>query len=248
MSVARTLAYANPDVLRWARESAGYTRHDAAGRIGIRTYQLEMAEDGVDYLTLRQAEKAADVYERPLAQLFVPEPPSEPAQEAQFRRLPGAPEPPWPAEMQLLARRVRRRQEAAAELYEDLEETPPWRNAARAIRRADAAKLPSATRRLLGVTPGEQLAWAAEDEYAPLRGWIDAVEALGVLVMQDGSMPLSVMRGFASLDDIVPAIVVNNADHPRAARSPSCTSSGILCLRSAAGRGARLGPTISPAR
>jgi Zn-dependent peptidase ImmA (M78 family) len=179
-------------------------------------YQLDMAEQGVDYLTLRQAEKAADVYERPLAALFLPEPPREPPQEAQFRRLPGAPAPPWPAEMQLLARRVRRRQDAAAELYEDLEEAPPWRNAASSFSRADRATLPQTARELLGVTQAEQLAWAVDDEYAPLRGWIDAVEALGVLVMQDGSMPLDTMRGFASLDDTVPAIIVNNVDDPRA--------------------------------
>jgi transcriptional regulator with XRE-family HTH domain len=189
VSVSRTLAYANPEVLRWARESAGYSAHDAAARIGIRTYQLDMAEQGVDYLTLRQAEKAADVYERPLAALFLPQPPREPAQEAQFRRLPGAPAPPWPAEMQLLARRVRRRQDAATDLYEDLEEIPSWLTAASSFQRGDRARLPQMARDLLGVTQEEQSAWAGDDEYAPLRGWIDAVEALGVLVMQDGSMP-----------------------------------------------------------
>jgi transcriptional regulator with XRE-family HTH domain len=58
----RALAYTEPDVLRWARESAGYTVEQAAEKIGIARWQLEMAEEGVDYLTLRQAERAADAY------------------------------------------------------------------------------------------------------------------------------------------------------------------------------------------
>ena len=220
--MAKALAYAKPDVLRWARESAGYDVLQAAEKIGIPWSQLEIAEKGVDYLTLRQAEKAADVYERPVAALFLPAPLDEPPQEAVFRRLPDAPKPPWPPEMQLLQRRVRRRQEAAAELYEDLEERPPWPVAARWFRdsvgtgRPRASALASAARELLGVTREAQTEWARADEYAPLRGWIGAVESIGVLVMQDGSMPLDLMRGFASLHDTVPAIVLNTNDNPRA--------------------------------
>ena len=220
--MAKAVAYAKPEVLRWARESAGYDVLQAAEKIGIPRSQLEIAEKGVDYLTLRQAEKAADVYERPVAALFLPAPLDEPPQEAVFRRLPDAPKPPWPPEMQLLQRRVRRRQEAAAELYEDLEERPPWPVAARWFRdsvgtgRPRASALASAARELLGVTREAQTEWARADEYAPLRGWIGAVESIGVLVMQDGSMPLDLMRGFASLHDTVPAIVLNTNDNPRA--------------------------------
>jgi len=173
----------------------------------------------VDLLTLRQAEKAADAYERPLAALFLPEPPREIPQEAQFRTLPDAPRPPWPPEMILLARRVRRRQDAAADLYDELDETPPWTESARRFSHAatvDPDELAREARTALGVTRGDQTLWASTDPFRTLRGWADAIEALGVLVMQDGSMPLELMRGFASLHDVVPAIVVNNADDPRA--------------------------------
>lgn len=212
----RAYAYANPEVLRWARESTGYTIEEAAHKIGIRWPQLEMAEQGVEHLTLRQAERAAETYERPLAALLLPSPPQEPPPEAVFRRLPGAPELPWPAEMHLLARRIRRRQDAAAELYEDLEEPEQWSATRRQLRGMPPAALARFARRILRVSADEQMSWAQGDKYAPLRGWIDAVESLGVLVMQDGSMPLGVMRGFASVHDVVPAIVVNNADVPRA--------------------------------
>lgn len=108
-------AIVTPSALRWARESIGYTLEEAAKRLRVKPQMLWLAEEGGDYLTMRQAEAAARLYERPLAALFLPEPPQEEPQEAQFRRLPGAPEPPWPPEMQSLARRVSVRQDDAVE-------------------------------------------------------------------------------------------------------------------------------------
>ena len=210
-----TLAHVTPEVLRWARQSIGYEVEDAAARIGVKPEKLEGAETGDLMLTLRQAEKAAAVYERPLAALFLPEPPREEPQEAQFRRLPGAPAPPWPPEMQALARRVRDRQEAAAELYEALEEEPPWTSAAEELTVAGRA-LPELARQVLGIGFDEQTSWRDQSGYTVLRQWIDGVEALGVLVMQDGSMPVETMRGFAAMHPQVPAIVANTQDDPRA--------------------------------
>lgn len=212
--MASTFAYVTPGVLRWARESTGWTVYEAASQVGLRWSQLEAAEEGADLLTLRQAEKVADAYERPLATFFLPEPPVEEPREAQFRRLPGAPELPWPPEMNLLARRIRDRQDAARELYDTLDEPPPWPEAAGAFRVANLPALPEIARDVLGVPQEEQEKWT--DGYAALRAWVDAVEALGVLVMQDGTMPVPTLRGFASLDSEVPAIVVNSIDDPRA--------------------------------
>lgn len=212
--MALTLAYVTPELLRWARESTGYSIREAARKIGVDSWRLELAEQGEELLTLRQAEKAADAYERPLAALFLPEPPAEEPPEAQFRRLPGAPELPWPPPMLLLSRRVRDRQDAAVELYESLEEPSPWPAASRRFKTNDRRELPRVARDVLGVTQDQQESWT--DGHAALRGWREAVEALGVLVMQDGSMPVNGMRGFASLHATVPAIVVNSKDDPRA--------------------------------
>jgi Zn-dependent peptidase ImmA (M78 family)/transcriptional regulator with XRE-family HTH domain len=212
--MAPTLAYVTPEVLRWARESAGYAVEDAAAKINLKPERLQHAENGEGNLTLRQAERAAEVYERPLALFFLPEPPDEGPQEAQFRRLSGAPEPPWPTAMQFLARRVRERQEAATELHELLEQKPEWPAVAAdlsALRRA----VPEFARECLDVSLDEQQAWNDPTGYAGLRVWIDAVESLGVLVMQDGSMPVDMMRGFAAPHASVPLIVVNTNDDPR---------------------------------
>ncbi len=63
--MAATLAYVNPEVLRWAREAMGYTTHEAASELRVDTWKLEAAEQGYELLTLRQAEKLAAVYDPP---------------------------------------------------------------------------------------------------------------------------------------------------------------------------------------
>jgi Zn-dependent peptidase ImmA (M78 family)/DNA-binding XRE family transcriptional regulator len=208
-------AHVTPAVLRWARETSGLSQETAAQKISVTEQKLGAAEIGDEFLTLRQAEKAARVYGRNLADLFRPEPPEEEPEETQFRRLPGAPEPPWPPEMKALSRRVRDRQDAAAELYELIEEDPPWDGVELPTDR-DPLAAASKARELLGINLEEQFSWQDPAGYAPLRAWLDAIEDLGVLVMQDGTLTLEMMRGFASMHPRVPAIVLNTKDDPRA--------------------------------
>lgn len=228
-------AVVTPSVLRWARESLGLTVEEAAHRIGIKNVaKLEAAEVGEAFLTMRQAEAAAQAYERPLAALFLPEPPTEEALEAQFRRLPGAPALPWPPAMRSLSRRIRSRQEAAAELYDSLDEEPPWPSLE--IRYDDDPEAVAATvRKLLGITLEEQRLWVDPSGYTPLREWVDAIEVLGVLVMQDGTLEVDDMRGFASTHPAVPAVIVNTKDDPRARAFTALHELGHL-IRVTAGR------------
>lgn len=208
-------AVVTPSALRWARESIGYTLDEAAQRLNIKTEALWLAEEGGDYLTVRQAEAAAKLYERPLAALFLPEPPEEEPQEAQFRRLPGAPEPPWPPPMRALIRRIGDRQEEAVELLEMLDEEPAWPTVD--LRRdADPVFVAARVRELLDIDLDAQRRWRDRTGYTALREWVDAVESLGVLVVQDGTVPLDMMRGFAAVHDIVPVIALNTKDDPRA--------------------------------
>jgi Zn-dependent peptidase ImmA (M78 family) len=229
-----TRAYVTPSALRWARESIGFDLDDAATRVGVKAERLEQAERGEWQLTLRQAEVAARLYERPLAALFLPEPPEEEAPEAQFRRLPGAPAPPWPRQMRALARRIRDRQVAATELYDMLDEPAPWTGIDISYV-DDPEQLAARARALLGIDLDYQRGWRDYTGYRPLREWVDAIEALGVLVMQDGSMAVDEMRGFASTHERVPAIVVNTNDDPRARAFTVVHELGHL-LRARAGR------------
>lgn len=213
--VASSVAHVNPVALRWARESIGYSIEEAAHKITVKPEKLSKAEQGDVLLTLRQAEKAAHAYERPLVDLFRPEPPLEAPDEAQFRRLPGAPALPWPPAMRALARRLRGRQEAATEIYELIGDTPPWEEVELPSSR-NAASTARGMRQFLDISIDEQLSWQDVTGYLPLRTWTDAIEALGVLVMQEGGLPITLLRGFASTDNSVPAILVNTKDDPRA--------------------------------
>jgi len=209
-----------PEVLRWARESAGITEEEAARRIGLSTTdRLVKAETGESPLTLSQVRKAARVYQRPLAVLLLPTPLEEDPPEVQFRRLRDAPSLPWPPAMRALSRSVTALQDEAAELFESLDEEPRWRALIEVFNTtSDPAQLAVKLREILGVELSDQKAAARVDQqgFRTFRIWREAIEDQGILVLQDGSLELDDMRGFASPHERVPAIVLNTTDDVRA--------------------------------
>jgi transcriptional regulator with XRE-family HTH domain len=208
-----------PDVLRWARESSGLTPEDAASRIPIPVNRLIEAEAGGSPLTLIQARKAAEVYERPFAVLFLPSPPAEDPIEVQFRRFRHAPALPWLPAMRALAREVPALQEEVDALLEALEEEPRWADAAEVFTSTqDLEEIGSRLRGVIGVSVDDQKAAARRDPqgFRVFRVWREAIEDLGILVLQDGSLTLDDMRGFASPHRRVPALVINTNDDVRA--------------------------------
>lgn len=209
-----------PGVLRWARESAGITEDEAARRIGLTsTARLQAAEAGDSPLTLIQVRKAARVYQRPLAVLFLPAPPAEDPPEVQFRRLRDAPPLPWPAEMRALARAIPALQEEAVALFEAMEQEPQWPDVAERLKATpDLTQLANGLRELVGVSLEDQKAAARVDPqgFRAFRLWREAIEDLGILVLQDGSLSVDDMRGFVSPHPRVPALVINTNDDVRA--------------------------------
>jgi hypothetical protein len=177
------------------------------------------AEAGGSPLTLNQARKAAEVYQRPFAMLFLPAPPAEDPIEVQFRRLRHAPALPWPPAMRALAREVPALQEEVDALLEAIEEEPRWAEAADVFTSArDLEEIGSRLRGLIGVSVDDQKAAARTDPqgFRVFRVWREAIEDLGILVLQDGSLTLDYMRGFASPHRHVPALVINTDDDVRA--------------------------------
>ena len=187
----------------------------AAPRIGVSPDRLRLAEAGEGELTLIQARKAANVYERPFAVLFLPAPPDEDAVDVQFRRFRDAPALPWAHEMRALGRRVPALQEEAGALFEAIDEPPRWRDALDLFRQDEnLALLGERIRELVGVSLDDQKAAARNDPqgFRAFRVWREAIEGLGILVLQDGSLGLEEMRGFAAPHERVPAIVINTND------------------------------------
>lgn len=210
--MAAVRAETTPEVLRWAREAAGFTPSDAARTAQTSEANVLEAEAGERQLTLRQARLLAKAYGRPLAVLFMPEPPDEPSVERKFRMLRGAPPPPWGADLLRIEREVRERQAVAVELYASLDETAPWPTTVSELGLRQGVPAPAALREYLGIRP---LDMRGSDVWHARRVVVRAVEWAGVLVIRQPIADTGV-RGFAVPHETVPAIVVNSGEHPRA--------------------------------
>jgi len=82
----------NPDILRWARETAGYSIEDLVNKIDRKHVTVEVVQDwenGNASPSYPQLEKLAyETFKRPLALFFFPEPPEEETPRQSFRTLP----------------------------------------------------------------------------------------------------------------------------------------------------------------
>lgn len=214
-----TRAPISPTVLRWARESSGLTVEQAAERLRLRPERLQAAEIDADAgLTLNQARKAARAYGRPFAVLFLSSPPKEERPSVQFRRFRDAPPWPWPPAMIRLARRIQQIQDDAAQLMGLLGETPRWRSLSGVVSDSPNIDRSALIRDELALTVEDQKVAARSDRngYRVFRIWREAIEALGILVLQDGTLTVETVRGFSVEHPRAPAIVLNTREDIRA--------------------------------
>lgn len=205
------VAYANPDVLVWAREASGFTISDAADAAKIKATKLEGAEAGAEHLSFPELERLAAVYARTVALFFIDEPPAEPAVETEFRRLRDAPALPWGPSVRHVVRVVSERQVEAVALLEALELEPVWPTVELPELTADPEAFGQRLREVLDV------ANAGDQARLELRDWVDMIERLGILVMQTKDLgAVEVSRGFVAPHPTVPVIVLNSRDDRRA--------------------------------
>lgn len=195
-----------PEMLRWARQSAGMHVTEAAKKLGVSEATLQAWEAEEAHPTARQVEKVADVYKRPVAALFLPAPPQEQPLPIDFRtRFGSQAYGPVSPKTVFAVRRARRLQR----VFRELEPS----NSALALSASpetdDPVAVASTLRTQLGVSIDEQVSWSGKPSEA-LNRWRAAVEDLGILVFQF-SLPHSDTSGF-SLAGEVPAIVLNRSD------------------------------------
>ncbi len=213
MATQRVSEVVKPALLRWARETAGLTREEAAQKIGVKPERLAGWEAEPAWRpTVVQLRKASHVYRRPLAVFFLPAPPAQPAPLHDFRRLPADAATRSSPELLLEMRRARRRRAVALELLEDLGRPHP-EFPLRAALDDDAEEMAQRARAWLQVPLEMQTRWTAD--YDALNGWLAALEARGILVFQTGEVPIGEMRGFSLNEHILPVIVLNAKDAPR---------------------------------
>src|ERR1700752_2828766 len=116
---AKNKALVNPQVLAWARETAGFGPEEAAKKISVSVDKLLSSEAGSDHLTVNQLRRASRAYKRPLAVFYLSEPPREEVPLHDFRRLPGRSERTESPALRFEIRRALFRRGAALELFRE---------------------------------------------------------------------------------------------------------------------------------
>lgn len=204
-------ALVRSSLLVWARETAGLQLAVAAKKARVEVDTLQKWESGRDRPSVSQLRKLGEVYKRPLAVFFLPEPPRGFDPQREFRRLPGLIPQNESSEMRLALRTALFRREVVKELYGRLgDELPTF--SAQAHPDEDAETVGQRIRDVLGITWEKQLAWSGA--HAALNGWRDAIEGLGILVFQAGRIDINEMRGTSIPTGPLPLILLNSSDAP----------------------------------
>jgi Zn-dependent peptidase ImmA (M78 family)/transcriptional regulator with XRE-family HTH domain len=216
-------AQINPGILSWARETAGLTLEEAAGKLGLKSTatvtaaeKLAQAEQGERPVSHTLLEKAAATYRRPLVTFYLPQAPARAERGEDFRTVAG-PRPREDAMLDALVRDVRTRQQLLREALLDDEDIRPLSFVA-SCRMAEGAKaIAKKIRNTLGITLADQR--GAKDAAALFALLRTAAEKAGIYVLLLGDLGShhsdlgeDVFRGVALADDIASFVVINDND------------------------------------
>ncbi len=203
----------NPELLVWARETAGLSLEEVARRSGVSLSRIAKVELGEAHLTTIQLEKYAEACRRPVAAFYLPKPPKVPEIIPDFRRLENHEPKAFSTELRLEIRRAQLRRIEAIELAAEVEE--PLKNFTLSFSKTTLLGEAGANlRRYLGITLQAQLAWRKPE--SALKEWKRAAEAVGVLVFEVSRIPVGEMRGIAVSLRPLPIVILNGADEPSA--------------------------------
>lgn len=203
----------NPEVLRWARETAGLDIDEVVlqfkrKRVTAETIaSWERGEESPNYIQLERL--AYEVYHRPLALFFFPEPPEEEPLERSFRTLPDAVIERLPLKVRLLVRKARVMQMNVSELHDGV--NPAEHQIVSDLSfsaSVTSEEMAKGVRHYLGVSLDAQVGWP--DSVGALKAWRNALETHGVFVFKD-AFRIDGYSGFCLYDDEFPIIYVNNS-------------------------------------
>ena len=210
----------NPQILIWARETAGLDAENAAKKLGIKPKNLVKMEDGSKSPTRTQLYNMSDKYRRPLLAFYLQEPPREGDYGEDFRTLPRSSDPLANANLKALMRDVSVRQMLVSDVLE--EEESPILNF---INSASLEDKPSELAKKISLEIKFDLTKFRkfrnkEDAFKYLR---NKIEEAGIFVLLIGNLgshhsniPVGIFRGFVLADNYAPFIVINPDDSKRA--------------------------------
>ena len=214
----------NPEILRWARETAGLDPKEAVEKLRLRATRgrsalerLAALEAG-DYKPSRaMLVRMARHYRRPLLAFYLSAPPRRGDRGQDFRTLPESYSGADDALLDVLIRDVRARQSMVRALMEDEEEVEllPFISS---LKLSDPPSIfVKSIRSTLQVNVGDFYSQrSAQEAFGLLRR---QAESVGVFVLLMGNLgtyhtaiDLETFRGFALADDVAPFVVINDQD------------------------------------
>jgi len=204
----------SPAVLKWARETAGYSLDEVAEHFripGDRVVSWESVEPA--RMTLHKLEDLARYYKRPTAALLLREPPPAALVPHDFRRS-AQRRAPFSPELRLAVRRAYRLQRFAREMLEAMGQDFES-DVSRANPEDSPEDVARGQRSSFGVTVAKQLEWKSAGE--AFRRWRDAIESRIVPVFQGDFRRLEA-QGF-SLTTALPYTIVVSVKDSFTARS-----------------------------
>jgi Zn-dependent peptidase ImmA (M78 family) len=201
-------AHINPDILKWARESAHMSVEEVALCLKVKTDRIEKWESGEAYPTIRQMETFTMLFRRPLAVFFLPEPPKDFHTLRDFRKKDK--QAPYSRALIFIIRDILQRQEWMGDFLQDQDE-PELDFIGKYSRDDDPKAIASDIRETLkihDIPTGKN----------PLNFWIEKIENKGIFVSLTGNvhshLPVDPdeVKGFSASDKYAPFIFVNTKD------------------------------------
>ena len=214
----------NPDILSWARETAGLNLEEAVKKIRLHDAygvaavdRLAALEGGEDSPTRPMLVKMATQYRRPLLTFYLPAPPPKGDRGSDFRTLPEDHSDADEALLDALLREIVARQSLVREAMEDEDVAELLPFVGSASEQGGVAAVLASIRGALGLPLQEYRAAPDADEaFKLLRAH---AERIGVFVLLIGdlgshhtSLGVGTFRGFALADPVAPFIVINDQD------------------------------------
>jgi Zn-dependent peptidase ImmA (M78 family) len=210
-----------PEILTWARETAGLSLDNAARAIGLKTARGETGAARLGKLERGEGEpprplleKMAKTYHRPLLAFYLSHPPKAGDRGHDFRTLPGKGR--YNPDLDALIRDIKARQDLVRSILEDEEAEPPD-FVGTATLDVPVKELADRITKKFDIDLGKFRAEKnAEDAFTYLR---TKVEEAGVFVLLVGNLgshhtniPVDNFRGYASADRLAPMIIINDRD------------------------------------
>ena len=200
----------NPDILKWARESANLSFEEVGQKMKKTAETIQSWESGQAFPTYVQLEKLAyQIYKRPIAVFLFPNPPEEDSPTKSFRTLPEH-------ELQELSPNILHLLRKAYAMQINLDELCEGQNFAEEkiwqevqIKPGQPLKqIAIQIRNVLEISLEEQFSWKSAD--IALKNWREVLEVKGIFVFKEAFRQPEI-SGFCLFDDEFPLIYLNNS-------------------------------------